>query len=153
MSRSPDGRREVILSRNLPARDAGYRYWIELRENGKPEYLARHDDPASIGLVEANWTPDSGIVRVFYCDGPKPETFGFDFIKVRTLSAHEILPVIEPELRRRYGVPASSDIVSWACSAEGRTAYRASANLRSERAGRAMLESNASPRFERFRKN
>ena len=117
--------------RNLPARDAGYRYWIELREGdggdiGRPRILLHHDEPAAIGLVEANWSPDSGIVRVFYCDGSKPETFGFDFNLVRTMGAHEILPILLPAIARRYGLPARSDIVAWACSDHGRLAYLSS---------------------------
>lgn len=124
LTRSPDGRRELIIARDQPDRDSGYRYWIEVREDGKPRILKRVDEPTSIGLVESNWTADSGIVRVFFCEGSTPSAFGFDFIKLRTLSPREILPVLVPQIQHRYGLQRGIDVANWACGAEGRAAYR-----------------------------
>jgi hypothetical protein len=70
-----------------------------------------------------NWSADSGIVRLLLCDDSKPVFLGFDFLRVRTLSVHEILPVLGLQIKGRYGLPPETDVTTWACGAEGRLAY------------------------------
>jgi hypothetical protein len=122
-SRSPDGRHAIAILRNSPDRAAGYRYRVEMHDDGGRRTLFKDDGPASIGFAEVNWSADGSIVRLLLCDGPKPVFLGFDFLKVRTLSVHEILPILTPQIQGRYGLPPETDITTWACGAEGRLAY------------------------------
>jgi hypothetical protein len=127
-SQSPDGRHSLAILRNWPERVGGYRYRVELRENGQRRTLFKDNGfkdngPASIGFVEVNWSRDSGAVRLLLCDGREPVFLGFDLVKVRTLSIDEILPLLRPQIQGRYGLPPETDITTWACGAEGRLAY------------------------------
>jgi len=122
-SRSPDGRYSIAIMRNRPAQTPGYRYRVELWGKGVRRTLLRGNGPGTIGLVEVNWSADGNIVRLFFCDGSTPVAAGFDFQLVRTLGPGEVLPVVTPQIARRYGRPQSLAVIPWACSAEGNNAY------------------------------
>jgi hypothetical protein len=122
-SHSPDGRYTLAIIRNRPSQAAGYRYRVELRGAGMRRTLLRGNEPSSIGLVEANWSVNGRVVRLFFCDGPTPVAAGFDLQAVRTLGPDEVLPVLLPQIARRYSIPGGAPIVAWACSAAGLEAY------------------------------
>jgi hypothetical protein len=129
-SRSPDGRYWIAIMRNRPSQSAGYRYRVELRGAGVHTTLLRGERPGSIGLVEVNWSPDGNVVRLFFCDGAAPVAAGFDLHSVRTLGPDEVLPVVSPQIQRRYGIPESALVIPWACSAAGKSAYAAQSGVK-----------------------
>ena len=122
-SRSPDGRYSIAIMRNRPVQTPGYRYRVELQGEGVRRTLLRGNGPASIGLVEVNWSPDENVVRLFFCHGSAPVAAGFDFRLIRTLGPGEVLPVLSSQIARRYGRPQGPAVIPWACSAEGNNAY------------------------------
>ena len=124
-SRSPDGRYRISLMRNRPSQSAGYRYRVELRGEGVHTTLLRGAGPASVGLVEVNWSREGSVVRLFFCDGATPVAAGFDVRSVRTLGPDEVLPVLAPQIQARYGIPGGAAVIPWACSAAGTSAYAA----------------------------
>ena len=133
-SHSPDGRYSISIARNRPLQNAGYRYRVELRGQGVRRTLLRSEGPGSIGLVEVNWSAGGNIVRLFFCDGVKPVAAGFDFQVVRTLGPDEVLPVLIPQIARRYGIPRDGQVIPWACSSAGKSAYEAQAGIIPRRA-------------------
>ena len=130
-SRSPNGRYSIAIMRNRPVQTPGYRYRVELRGETVRRTLLRGNAPASIGLVEVNWSTDEHVVRLFFCDGSAPVAAGFDFQLVRTLGPAEVLPVVIPQIATRYGRLQGPAVIPWACSAEGSNAY--ASRLRRER--------------------
>ena len=133
-SRSPDGRYWIAIMRNRPWQNAGYRYRVELRGEAVRRTLLRGDGPASIGLVEVNWSPNGTVARVFFCDGAKPVAAGFDLQSIRSLGPNEVLPVLAPQIARRYGIPPGAPVIAWACSTAGKNAYAAQSSLKPRRA-------------------
>jgi hypothetical protein len=92
-------------------------------KDGGRRTLLKASGPASIGFAEVNWSADGSMVRLLFCDGRKPIFLGFDFLKTRTLSLHEILSILGPQIQGRYGLPPETDAATWACGPEGRLAY------------------------------
>lgn len=125
-SRSPDGHAVVRVMRNMPGSDAEYVFRVEVSTAQERTVVYRHNRGASIGLVEAHWSADSGQVGLLICNrfGGGPVLISYDLANRRSLSPSVFRQALEEQIRSKYSLTDEADVIRWACSNEGLEAYR-----------------------------
>ena len=130
-SRSPKGQAEIRLLRNFPESDGDYFFRVEAIEGDRHDVILQHDLDSSIGLVESYWTPEGNRVALLVC-----EMFGgtawlaYDFTQHVKISPELFRPLIENKIRQQYSLGAATNVLEWACSEDGRSAYRKTHDVR-----------------------
>lgn len=125
-SRSPDGRNELRVMRNLPSYAADYRFKVELSTTGGE--IAIHSEPreSAVGLVEVYWSADGTQMGLLVCDMLSGPLFlSYDIARQRPLPPSTFRQFLEGQIREKYAAADEGDLIGWACSERGNAAYAA----------------------------
>ena len=124
-SRSTTRQAEIRLLRNFPGRDGDYFFRVEAIDGDRHEVILQHDLDSSIGLVETYWVPEGNQVTLLVCEMFGGTTWlGYDFDKHVKIGTDVFRPRMENKIRQEYALDAATNVLAWACSQDGKSAYR-----------------------------
>lgn len=125
-SRSPDGHSELRVMRNLPSQAADYRFKVELSTPRGEIVIHSEPHESAVGLVEIYWSVDGTQVGLLVCDMLSAPVFlSYDIAQQRPLPPSTFRQFLEGQIRQKYAAADEGDLIGWACSERGNTAYAA----------------------------
>jgi hypothetical protein len=121
--RSPDGRSEIRIIKDMPLQSE-YFFKVEVASPQGVSLVYSHESTAYVGLVEGHWSRDGSNFGMLVCTGfSGPLFIAYDVVSHQRLPAEVFRPVLEDQIRRKYGLGSITNVTEWACSNDGRSAY------------------------------
>ena len=121
------GKEELVIKKDS-AGAASYTFDVFVFVNKSRKVIFQKATDSAIGLVEVHWPTDGKSVGILICDMLSGPIFiSYDISESRALEPSYFKAQLTAQLLRKYkNRPISDgDVVPWACSIEGRSAYKA----------------------------
>ena len=102
--------------RNFPGSDAEYRFRVEVSSERGRSVIYEENRGSHIRLIEANWSHDGNHLGLLVCNWGRPLMLGYDILSRRLLGPGAFRGLIEGQLRQKYNLSGTDDVLYWACT-------------------------------------